>query len=305
MKKINRNRKIREIEFFEKQICPKPARFSIREIPFFDELVKLFFKVTFLENTGYENTLNIKLKEYKLEFVQLPELFDRYRIVFISDLHLDGLLPLSEKVISFLETIKYDIAVMGGDYRYLHQGNSKGAEIAVRKMVEYLKKRSDIIGILGNHDLYTNGQALEDQGVKMLVNDSLEIKKEGQSIFFAGVDDSSLFFAQDIESASENIPKESFKIMLSHSPQVFKEVSEFKYDLMISGHTHGGQVCLPGGFAIMKGAPVPRYLVKGQWKYKNLIGVTSTGVGVSVFPVRFNCPPEITIIELRKSSAIL
>jgi len=83
---------------------------------------------------------------------------------------------------------------------------------------------------------------------------------------------------------------------------MFEKAAEKGFDLMISGHTHGGQVCLPGGFALMKGAPVPRKFIKGLWKYKNLRGLTSTGVGVSVFPVRFNCPPEISLVELKKGA---
>lgn len=300
MRKINHNRKIKEIEFFEKQILPSPVHLSLRNLPFFDFIVKAFFKIFFLEKTGYINALNVRLKEDVLFFDRLPENFSGYRILFISDLHLDGVLPLWEKVVELIDKTDYHISILGGDYRYLHKGNSKGAEMAIEKIVNCLKKKSEIVGIIGNHDLYTNGLALEDQGVKMLVNDSMEIKRNGQSIYFAGVDDSSLFLADEIDTADIDIPDNCFKIMLSHSPQIFKDVSRYGYDLMISGHTHGGQVCLPGGFALLKGAPVPGKYVKGKWSYGNLQGITSTGAGVSVFPVRFNCQPEINVIELQR-----
>lgn len=300
MRKINRNRKIKEIEFFERQVTPAPVYISLRNLPFFDFFVKMFFKIFLLEKTGYENALNVKLKEDILYFNRIPENFSGYRLLFISDLHLDGVLPLSDKAIELIKKAEYDLAILGGDYRYLHQGNSKGAEIAVRKIVKCLKQKTEVIGILGNHDVYMNGEELEDLGVKILVNDSCEIKNNGQSIFIAGVDDSSLFLADDVDTADKDIPGNSFKIMISHSPQIFKEVSKYGYDLMISGHTHGGQVCLPGGFAILKGAPVPRRFVKGRWVHENMQGITSTGAGVSVFPVRFNCLPEINVIELRR-----
>jgi len=303
MKPVNKNRKIREIDFFEKQIKPKNG-FSIRDFPLFDEMVKLFFKMTFLEKRGYRNTIDLKLKEYSSFFNNLPESFEGFKIVFISDLHLDGLLPLSSKIIDELEKIHYDLAILGGDYRYLHKGSSSGSESAMEKIVSYLKKRSEIIGILGNHDLFSNGVSLEKSGVKMLINDSMEYKLGNDSIYFAGVDDSALFLADDIDEAIKLIPGNVFKILLSHSPQMFEKAAEKGFDLMISGHTHGGQVCLPGGFALMKGAPVPRKFIKGLWKYKNLTGLTSTGVGVSVFPARFNCLPEISLLELKREASL-
>jgi len=212
MKPVNKNRKIREIDFFEKQIKPKNG-FSIRDFPLFDEMVQLFFKMTFLEKRGYRNTIDVKLKEYTVFFDNLPESFEGFKIVFISDLHLDGLLPLSRKIIDELEKIEYDLAVLGGDYRYLHKGSSSGSESAMEKIVSYLRKRSEILGILGNHDLYSNGVSLEKSGVKMLVNDSMEYKFGNDSIYFAGVDDSALFFADDIDEAVKLIPGNVFKIL--------------------------------------------------------------------------------------------
>lgn len=301
MKKIHKNRKIREIEAFEKQITPVGKGFSIRRIPFFDNLVKLFLKVTFLERVGYRNALDVSLTEYECEFPQLPESFDGFSFVFISDMHLDGILPLGEKVIKKLEKTDYDLAVLGGDYRYFHEGNSKGSEIAVSKVVDALKKRSEIVAILGNHDFYSNGLSLEKSGVTVLLNDIYEVKREDESIYFAGVDDQSLFEAAEIEQTAEMIPVDAFKILLSHSPQVYPQAQKEGFDLQVSGHTHGGQICLPGRFPLMKGAPVPRDLVYGRWNYGKMKGITTSGIGVSVVTARFFCPPEIVKVTLRRS----
>lgn len=301
MKKIHKNRKLREIEAFEKQITPVGRGFSIRRIPFFDKLVKLFLKLTFLEGVGYRNALDVKITEYKCEFSQLPESFDGFSFVFISDLHLDGVLPLGEKVIKKLDETDYDLAILGGDYRYLHEGNSKGSEIAVSKVVNALKERSEIVAILGNHDFYSNGLSLEKSGVKVLANDVHEVKQGDNSIYFAGVDDQSLFESSEVEQTAKMIPVDAFKILLSHSPQTYSQAQKEGFDLQISGHTHGGQICLPGRFPLMKGAPVPRELVYGRWDFGNMQGITTSGIGVSVVAARFFCPPEIVKVTLRRS----
>jgi predicted MPP superfamily phosphohydrolase len=79
------------------------------------------------------------------------------------------------------------------------------------------------------------------------------------------------------------------------TPEVYCEAERAGFDVMLSGHTHGGQICLPGGIPITLDAKLPRHMGKGAWRYGKLSGYTSVGAGSSVVPVRFNCPPEITL----------
>jgi len=134
----------------------------------------------------------------------------------------------------------------------------------------------------------------------MLINENIELKCKGESMFLLGVDDGHYFNAMDLNLALQNVPEDSFKLLLCHSPEFYLEAESQKIDLYLAGHTHGGQVCLPGRIPIIYNAPVKRSFISGSWKFKNLQGYTSRGVGSSMYPVRFFCPPEITLLELIK-----
>jgi predicted MPP superfamily phosphohydrolase len=94
------------------------------------------------------------------------------------------------------------------------------------------------------------------------------------------------------------VPSDAFKVLLVHTPEIFREAQECGIDLYLCGHTHGGQICLPLIGPVISHANCPREYTRGVWKYRNLQGYTSTGVGTSGVPVRFLCPPEIGLIEL-------
>jgi predicted MPP superfamily phosphohydrolase len=87
--------------------------------------------------------------------------------------------------------------------------------------------------------------------------------------------------------------------LLSHTPEIYRQAAHADFKLLLSGHTHGGQVCLPGSIPITLDAVLPRHMGSGPWKYHNMSGYTSVGVGSSIVAVRFNCPPEITLHHLK------
>ncbi len=94
------------------------------------------------------------------------------------------------------------------------------------------------------------------------------------------------------------IPEGEPSILLAHSPEIYKQACYAGFQLMLCGHTHGGQICLPGGFPLIVNAQCPRRICRGAWRYDSLQGYTSSGCGSSIVPARFNCPPEVTIHEL-------
>jgi uncharacterized protein len=83
---------------------------------------------------------------------------------------------------------------------------------------------------------------------------------------------------------------------------VYRQAAHADFNVLLSGHTHGGQICLPGGIPITLDSVLPRFMGSGAWKYHDMIGYTSVGAGSSVVPARFNCPPEITLHHLHLSS---
>jgi predicted MPP superfamily phosphohydrolase len=152
---------------------------------------------------------------------------------------------------------------------------------------------------LGNYDLYRIAELLEGRGVEMLINEGICIERKGDKIYLAGMDDPSHYKADDIVLTDGNTWDGAFKIMVCHSPAKYKESAGAGYSLYLTGDTHGGQICLPGGFVIFCGPTAGRKMASGRWSYNGMIGYTSRGVGTSRIKTRYFCPPEITVITLR------
>ena len=139
---------------------------------------------------------------------------------------------------------------------------------------------------------------LEAMGIRMLLNECEPIKRGGATIYLAGIDDAHYFRVDNIEKAASTIPHEAFSILLSHTPEIYRQAAHAGFELLLSGHTHGGQICLPGSIPLTLDSILPRRFGAGAWKYHNMAGYTSTGVGSSIVPVRINCLPEITLHRL-------
>jgi predicted MPP superfamily phosphohydrolase len=137
-------------------------------------------------------------------------------------------------------------------------------------------------------------------GIRILLNECETISCGDETIYLAGIEDAHYYRVANIEKAGSEIPRDGFSILLSHTPEVYRQAAHAGFDLFLSGHTHGGQICLPGSIPITLGSVLPRHLGSGPWKYGNMIGYTSVGVGCAAVPVRFNCLPEITLHHLQR-----
>ncbi|MBI3117491.1 MAG: metallophosphoesterase, partial [Candidatus Hydrogenedentes bacterium] len=188
---------------------------------------------------------------------------------------------------------EYDLCVITGDYRGETWGDWGPAIAQTARVVEQLKP--PVYGILGNHDFLEMVEPLEAMGLRILLNENAVIERDGQRIWLLGVDDPHFYETDNFEKAMHEVPAEATKILLSHTAETHRQALACDIDLMLSGHTHGGQLCLPGGFALLHNAKHPRYMSRGPWRYQELQGYTSSGVGCSLVPVRVCCPPEITV----------
>jgi len=135
----------------------------------------------------------------------------------------------------------------------------------------------------------------------MLLNECEPIERGDATIYLAGIDDAHFYRVDNIEKAASGIPHEAFSILLSHTPEIYRQAAHAGFDLLLSGHTHGGQICLPGSIPLTLGSVLPRRFGAGAWIYHNMAGYTSSGVGSSIVPVRINCLPEITLHRLRRA----
>lgn len=202
-----------------------------------------------------------------------------------------------DRLISLLDHVRYDICVLTGDYR----GGTAGPYGAVLEQLARVRShlKGDAFAVLGNHDSILMVPGMEAAGYRLLLNEAAQIGRDGERIHIVGIDDAHYFRADNIEKAAANVPHDEYSILLSHTPEVYKRAAHADFDLMLSGHTHGGQICLPGSIPITLDSVLPRELGHGAWKYRSMAGYTSAGVGTSIVPIRFNCPPEITLHELK------
>jgi uncharacterized protein len=256
-------------------------------------VIRTCLRLIGLYERGRRNAAQVEIRRNYIKSARIPKAFDGYRIVQLSDLHVE----MSEDAIvrssSLLQEIDYDVCVLTGDYRAQAFGPYEAALAGMSQLCARLKQ--PIYGVLGNHDTVRMLPGLERMGIRMLFNECETITRDDQCIYIAGIDDAHFYRADNIEKAGSRIPSNAFSVLLSHTPEIYQQAAHADFSVLLSGHTHGGQICLPGRIPITLDSVLPRYLGSGSWKYRDMNGYTSVGVGCSIVPARFNCPPEITL----------
>ena len=261
-------------------------------------IIRNVLKSTGLYWRARQNAERILVKRNEMRFKTLPPLFEGFTILHVSDLHVDMNEVAMNRLIELVGSMQYDVCVLTGDYRGRTVGPFQPALVGVARVATHLKQ--PIYAVLGNHDTIQMVPGLEAMGIRVLLNECETIVRKDQRIYLAGIDDAHFFRVDNIEKAALSIPRGEFSILLSHTPEVYRQAAHANFDLMLSGHTHGGQICLPGSIPIKLEAVLPRRMGAGPWQYRDMTGYTSVGAGSSVVPVRLNCPPEITLHYLRR-----
>lgn len=244
------------------------------------------------------NALDIRVKEIELRFPSLPAAFDGYRLLHIADPHL-GLFPgLTERIIEIASSIDADLCVMTGDYRPSWRTPVGHVIPALEALVASLRRPDGVVAVLGNHDPQELVGPLQRMGVTVLAHSVVSIARDGARIEILGVDDRLYRTTRSGRRVLADATGD-FVVALVHSPRYAETARGSRVNFYLCGHTHAGQVCLPGGIAVWR----PRGCgtrMAGRWRVGTMQGYTSAGAGVSVLPVRFNCPGEITRITLRR-----
>ncbi len=261
-------------------------------------LMRHILKLLWLHDRGRENARTIEIRHNEIGLERLPRAFDGFTLLHVTDLHLDIAEDIPHALIDALNRVDdYDICVLTGDFRAKTFGPYEQTLAAMAMVRPFLK--GPVYGVLGNHDTIRMAPGLETLGIHMLLNESVALTRGDATIYLAGIDDPHYYRADNIEKATDQIPEDSVSILLSHSPEMYRHAAYANFDVMLSGHTHGGQICLPGRIPVMLNANAPRAFCNGPWRYHSLQGYTSAGSGVSIVDVRLNCPPEITLHHLR------
>ena len=257
--------------------------------------IALFLLIVYME----------KVEVVWMEIVQVPLMLphlapelEGYRIVQISDVHADDWMT-ADRIATITRQIndqQPDLIVLTGDFV---TGDADRYSPALKSFSK-LKAPDGSIAVLGNHDEATDPQlitnVLESSGVRVLQNQVMTITSKGALLNIAGLGDA-WSGKDDMEKVLRQLPGIGASIMLAHEPDVADRTAETgKFDLQLSGHTHGGQVNLP--FVKLLTPPLGQTYPVGQYQIGDLIQYTSRGVGTSGIRVRFNCRPEITVLTL-------
>jgi len=262
------------------------------------QILRFLLKISGILHKWEHHALEYEVVEVNVQLDCLPEPFEDFRILQLSDIHIDGIADQGERLIHIIENLTYDLCVLTGDFRFHTFGSYEPSLAGMKNLAASIKCRHGILGILGNHDFVEMVPALESYGIRMLLNESVTIERGGAVIHFLGLDDAHFYGVDELSKAIAGINDDEIKLLLVHSPEIIPEAAHAGIHYYICGHTHGGQICLPGNIPILTNTNCNRAFLSGTWKYQNMAGYTSRGTGSSGLAVRFRCPPEITLHRL-------
>jgi predicted MPP superfamily phosphohydrolase len=260
--------------------------------------VGMVLRLTGLDVRAQRNALALTVHERSVTIRALPPAFNGLRVLHLSDLHLDGYPGFGGRIAAAVRGQQFDLAVLTGDFRFYDAGRYQPLAAELAALVPALACRLGVYGILGNHDFIEMAPLIEQAGVRLLLNEAVALELSGARLWLVGLDDAHFYGLHDFQKAQKDIPATEPRLLLVHSPEVTSEAAAHGFCLYLAGHTHGGQMCLPGGFAPYINVRCTRDQRVGAWRQDGMEGYTSAGVGSSGVFGRFFCPPEIVIHQL-------
>lgn len=247
----------------------------------------------------------IDINPVNLTLPRLSPAFDGYKIAQISDIHMGTGMTQDRlgRIVEMINSQQPDAVAVTGDF--VTHGDIRPYIAALTEPLSKLTPKDVAVAVLGNHDHWTRPaliqQVIRDSGMVELSNDVFTIQRGGESLHFGGID-SHWEHLDRIDEVVAKLPMDGAAILLAHEPD-FADISAptRRFDLQISGHSHGGQIVLP-----FFGAPIVpalgRKYPSGQYQVGDMIQYTNRGVGTILPAVRFNCRPEITIFTLQSKT---
>ena len=253
----------------------------------------------------------VKIESVRLKLGRLSPAFHGIRIVQLSDIHMGGWMDAErfQRIVNIVMSQQPDLVFLTGDFLIGHVFDkiSEGHLNDLVNILSPLSKAIPSFAILGNHDYWTNPEAVREMlkasGIMNLTNKVFTISRGNEHLHLCGVDD---VWEGDVrlEDVLSKLTDDGAAILLAHEPD-FADQSAVtgRFDLQVSGHSHGGQVLLP-----LLGPPILPYLGQkypsGLYEVRGMYQYTNRGVGTGRLPVRINCPPEITLFTLEANSNI-
>ncbi|MFZ0815517.1 MAG: metallophosphoesterase [Candidatus Sulfotelmatobacter sp.] len=238
-----------------------------------------------------------------------PERLNDLTIALLSDFHYDpwfSVHPL-RAAIGMVNGLHPDLIVLAGDFVSVPLvGSRRKAALASEPCARLLHQMTAPLGlwaIMGNHDVDTDRKhitrALQAENIHVLVNQSQAIERDGTRFWLAGINDA-LTKSADLSKTLHGVPADEPVILLAHEPDFADEASRFPVDLQLSGHSHGGQIRFPLLPPLYLPQLAKKYIL-GTYQVGPLPLYTTAGVGTIGIPARLNCPPEVTLLTLRRA----
>lgn len=237
-----------------------------------------------------------------------PDRLNGFTIAILSDFHYDPYFSTHpiHFAVGMVNDLRPDLIALTGDFVTEPDFGdpARGAANAdpCAEILKNLRARHGFWAVLGNHDVLTDADrvssALRAHGIPVLSNQAVPIERDGGRFWLAGLDDA-IGKTADLSWTLQKVPKDEPTVLLVHEPDYADHVTRFPVDLQLSGHSHGGQIRIP----FLPPLYLPELARKYPWglyKLGNLTLYTNRGLGTVTVPVRFNCPPEVTLLNLRR-----
>jgi len=259
---------------------------------------------TGMRRRGQRNALALELTQNSIQCSEHLQRFKGLKILHISDLHIDANPGFGAALANAIKGVNADVTLITGDFRARSFGST---ETTLRMMEELAPSIPNLKGhcyaILGNHDPLSIVPELERMGMSCLVNETTVMPANDGQLVISGVDDPHFYKTNDFNACklpanTADASVDQMNILMAHTPRLITEASKLGFDLYLTGHLHGGQICWPGGRPLHPRLTAPRRLQKGGWQEDGMQGYTSSGSGTSIVDARFNCPPEVTLHTL-------
>ncbi|MGD9561770.1 MAG: metallophosphoesterase [Pyrinomonadaceae bacterium] len=246
-----------------------------------------------------EEANSLSLERVTVTLGRLPKKLDGFKIIHLSDIHHSPFTSFDHiaRTVKIANRLKPDMFVLTGDY----VSHESGYIRPVADLMGGLQAEFGTHACLGNHDHWTDPElvtkAFRNVGINMMINEGLRFEARGGSFWMAGVDDH-MVGKTDLAAALKGSYPDEMKLLLAHNPIIFRRSVRAGVDLTLSGHTHGGQVRVRDK---RRRLIRRRKLSNGLHQRKDSQIYITRGIGTVVLPVRYQCPPEITLLELRSA----
>ncbi len=242
------------------------------------------------------------IEPVQITLPDLPAALEGLRVAHLSDLHATRWRRRHDRIVVELAAAEVDMLVLTGDY-IERPGHEPAALAMLERLCQKVRPLHGIYGVFGNHDTADLCRSLKSLPVAWLTNHTIQLEQlplqiQGLGFLDYGVPDT--LAALPGNGALSHAPRHVARLVLCHDPGLLPAVADMGGELMLSGHTHGGQFRLPRRRALVNSCELPLHLSGGVLRHMNTLCVISRGVGEANLPLRLFCPPHIPILTLRR-----